>query len=347
MKRRVFPIIALAFVPSLALASDPPKGGTDPAAAQSLFYDARTLMQQNRFNEACPKLEESLRLDPGIGTQFNLAECDERLGRITSAWALYLEVASEAKALGQPDRERLARKRAAALEPRLPKLVIDVSSGAPQGLEVKRDGVAIGAAAWGTDIPVDPGVHRVVVSAPGKQSWETSVTAVEGKAVHVAAPRDLQAVIASAVAPPSPPPAAEPAPAASALSAASFPPPIVENVGATQRTLGWIVTGVGAAGIGVGAGFGLSSIGKRNESRSHCTVDQCDATGVGLRDDAMRAGNVATIATIAGGAAVLGGLLLVLTAPRSTGAKERAGKLHAVPNVAMGGGGITLQGVFR
>jgi hypothetical protein len=343
MKLRVFPLLALVALPQLALAADPPK--SDPAAAQSLFYEARTLMQQNKFAEACPKLEESMRLDAGLGTQFNLADCNEHIGKITSAWAAFLEVAAGSKAANQADREKLARKRAQALEPRLPKLVVDVT-GAPAGLEVKRDGVPVGAAAWGTPIPVDPGSHRMTATAPGKGTWETTVATAEGKVVHVAIPRDLPAgaVASGPTIGPQPDPSAPPPTAA----ASDFPSPVVEQNGATQRTVGWIVAGVGVVGVGLGAGFGLSSIGKRNESRSHCVADQCDADGVGLRDDAIRAGNIATIATIAGGAAIAGGLVLVLTAPKTTTeSRERAGKIRAIPNAGLHGGGFTLQGNFQ
>ena len=343
MKLRFFPILALVALPQLALAADPPK--TDPAAAQSLFYEARTLMQQNKFAEACPKLEESMRLDAGLGTQFNLADCNEHIGKITSAWAGFLEVAAGSKASNQADREKLARKRAQALEPRLPKLVVEVAS-APPGLEVKRDGVAVGAAAWGSPIPVDPGSHRISATAPGKGSWEATVAATEGKVAHVAVPRDLPpAAVAAGPAANGPQPdlAAPPATAA----ASDFPSPVIEQNGATQRTAGWIVAGVGVVGVGLGAGFGLSSIAKRNDSRSHCVADQCDADGVGLRDDAIRNGNIATIATIAGGAAIAGGLVLVLTAPKTTESRERVGKLRAIPNVGLNGGGFMLQGSFQ
>jgi len=325
-----------------ASAADPPKGGSDPAAAQGLFYEARTLMGQNKFAEACPKLEESLRLDSGVGTAFNLADCNEHLGKITAAWAGFLDVAATSKNTNQPDREKLARKRAAALEPRLPKLVVEVS-GAPPGLEVKRDGIVIGAAAWGTPIPVDPGSHKITATAPGKQTWETTVTSAESKTTKVVIPRDLPAAPVVAGAPVAP--GAEAAPPANPV-AQNFPPPVVESAGSTQRTIGWIVTGVGAVGIGLGAGFGLSSMSKRDESRTHCVVDACDAEGVSLRDDALSRGNIATIATIAGGAAVVGGLILVLTAPKGTEKSERAGKIRAVPSASVGGGGFMLQGAF-
>ena len=70
----------------------------DPAAAQALFDEATKLTKQGRYPEACEKLAESNRLDPGIGTQFHLADCYEQSGRFASAWAGFLDVASQARA---------------------------------------------------------------------------------------------------------------------------------------------------------------------------------------------------------------------------------------------------------
>jgi hypothetical protein len=339
MKRHVLPLaIALLLVPGFALAQ-PAKSGTEVAAAEGLFYEARTLMQAGKFAEACPKLEESMRLDPGIGTQFNLADCNEHLGKIATAWTAFNDAAAQSKLSNQPDREKVARSRAAALEPRLPRLAVDVT-GAPAGLEVKRDALVVGAPAWGTLVPVDPGTHRISASAPGKQPWETTVTTREGKVTRVSVPRDLPDLGA-------PPAAVAIGPGPATLAAEPFPEAIVESHGGAQRAVGWIVTTLGVASVGVGAGFGLSSLGKRNDARTHCTDAGCDAEGVSLRDDALRSGNISTITMIAGGAALAGGILLVLTAARDEPPHERAGRIRAVPTTASGGGGLSLQGVFQ
>src|ERR1700691_908594 len=96
------------------------QGSTErTATAQGLYESAAALMKAGKSAEACPKLEESQRLDPAMGTQFFLAVCYESTGRPTSAWSLFLEVANAAKAAGNTVRETTARARAAALEPKL------------------------------------------------------------------------------------------------------------------------------------------------------------------------------------------------------------------------------------
>src|SRR5690349_13986528 len=76
----------------------------DQAAAQALFDDAKELVKSGKAAEACPKFEESQRLDPGLGTQLNLADCYERIGRTASAWTIYVEVAPAARREGQDAR---------------------------------------------------------------------------------------------------------------------------------------------------------------------------------------------------------------------------------------------------
>src|ERR1700685_1939228 len=78
----------------------------DSAAAQALFDQAKKAMAAHRYADACPKLEESLRLEEGVGTLLNLADCYEHEGKLASAWSKYIEVASKARAAGQSARAR-------------------------------------------------------------------------------------------------------------------------------------------------------------------------------------------------------------------------------------------------
>jgi serine/threonine-protein kinase len=340
--------VALFFVGASAAAADPPKqqkAGT-AATAQSLFYEARNLMRDGNYAAACPKLEESLRLEHGMGTEFNLADCNEKLGKIASAWSGYTNVAAEARAQNQWAREKVATERAAALEARLPKLAIDLMEDPPADLVVKRDGLVVGAASYNIAMPVDPGSHQLSTSASGYQPWDGAITAPEGKVVRITLPPLVPVVAAAPSAPPSSATAGPPADAPQPL-AAPFPEPIVERRSA-QRTIGWVLGGAGLATVGIGLLFGLDSLRKHDAAKSHCTGDLCDQRGVDLRDQAISSGTVATILGIAGGGAVAAGAVLVLAAPRSAPRKELGTRaLFATPHVATNGAGLSLQGVFQ
>jgi tetratricopeptide (TPR) repeat protein len=280
---------------------------SDKAAAQTLFDEGRKLIALDRFAEACPKLAESQKLDPGVGTQFHLADCYERLGQTASAWAVFLDAAGAAKTMGQSDRERVARDRAAALAPRLSKLtIVSPESGALPGLEIKRDGTVVGRALWGTALPVDPGSHVVEATAPGKKPWQTTAQVAVEKAVVVVTIPALEDAPAGNL-------AARQADATTGVDVAA--------AGKSRRRLGAIVAGAGVVGLGVGTVFALRAKSKYDESLRSCTPadkNKCDAQGVSLRDDARGAGTIATIAVGVGGAALVAGAVLFFTAPSSS-----------------------------
>ncbi|WP_437729688.1 hypothetical protein [Sorangium sp. So ce1335] len=251
----------------------------DTAAAQALFDAARQLMAQGKHADACPKLEESQRLDPGIGTQFNLAVCYEQVGRTASAWSTFLDVAGAARAAGQAEREKVARQRATALEPRLIRLTITAPADAPADLQVKRDGAVVGRAQWGIPVPVDPGKHTIEASAAGRAPFAKTVELTRaGAAEAVAIPPLAAGAPARAAAPPASgaapatggaaPPASGPARPAggAALAPVAGPAPVPAAPARPQmrrRSKGMMVTGIVLTSIGavalIGGGLAFAS----------------------------------------------------------------------------------------
>lgn len=152
------------------------QSGSDKATAESLFQEARALVAEGRYAEACPKLLASQKLDPGVGTLLNLGDCYENNGQTASAWAQFVEAEAAARKAGDPRRAEAAHARATALEGRLSRLTINVPAPAQvQGLEVKRDFTPIDRALWGAAMPVDPGNRLVAASAPGRKKWTMTV----------------------------------------------------------------------------------------------------------------------------------------------------------------------------
>lgn len=346
--------LPIALFASLALLSGSAIGQErDPAAAQALFDQARDLIKQGHYAEACPKLQESNRLDPGIGTQFHLADCYEQSGRVASAWAAFLEVASQARASGQDDREKAATNRAEKLHARLPRLVVNVPEPSKTpGLEIRRNGMLVGSAQWGSPVAVDPGEVELTATAPGKQTLRQTLRLEEGKTASYNLPALAQGEGVAAPATETPPPAP---PVEDAPKAAPTSEPPHEAVHATShKNVGWVVAlaGVGAVGFGISTTFAILAKSKANESKADCPdpnkPNSCGLPGVTARNNAIEKGNVATIAAVAGGAALAGaGLVWLLSATtEEQHADQRSTRLRAGADLGTHHGAFYLQGSF-
>jgi len=304
---------------TVALASAPlaRAQGTSEAAATALFDEGRRLMGEHKFAEACPKLAESERLAPSGGTLLNLADCYEHTGQTASAWVAWKDVASRANAAGKADVEKRALTKAAALEPALSKLTIavDTASDVP-GLEVKRDGVAVGHTEFGLAIPVDPGAHVIEASAPRKKAFSAKVDVVARQTdarVAVTLEDDPSAL--------APPPVPETSTTTTVPPAASPPPTEPQALGGTAvKVIGVVVGGVGVAGLALGSVFALDAKSKNDQALQpqNCrTSSLCTQTGLNLTSDARTSAAESTIAFAVGGALVAGGILMWVVAPSS------------------------------
>ena len=270
-------------------------------SAEQLFQESRTLVEKGDYAAACPKLEKSQELDPAVGTQFNLADRYEHLGRTATAFALFEEVARIARAAGKFEREKSARERAAALAPKLAHVHLDVNATAP-GLEIRIDDVLVAKSAWSESFPIDPGAHRIVASAPSHASWESTIAAQERQLSEVHVPE----LVDTSVHAPSPAPA-----------------PVVVSRWPAQKTVALVAGGIGVAGIAVGAVSGIVAVTKRSSAQSECPSEvfayRCPSeSGASAWNSATTAGNVSTVSFIVGGVFVAGAAVLWFTAPSSS-----------------------------
>lgn len=214
----------------------------DPAA-EKLFQDGRAAMAAGKLDEACDLFRRSDTIEPRVGTVANLADCEERRGRIATAWAAFVDTEARAQRTHDP-RAAYAAKRGSALAPRLPYLTIAVTPALRTiGVAVHRNGVVVDPAEYDRKLPFDPGPYRIDVDAAGYASWHQDVQLVEGKETRVEVPP----LVASAEPPAKPDKPADRLPPPAVVAKAE-PPAADYHIGAGLLTglssdLDWIYGG--------------------------------------------------------------------------------------------------------
>jgi hypothetical protein len=268
------------------------------AAAETLFRAGREAMEKGDYATACSRFEESQRLEPAGGTAFNLAACFEKLGRVASAWKTYREAAERLPA--GDARARHAEEQARALEAKLPTLTLLPGPGI-EDAHIELNGTALGAASLGLALPVDPGKQTVVVRAPNH--------APRTLTLELATSETKELVLSKGP----PTAAADSAPPAAATTKDSGP----TDDGSGQRTLGWVIGGVGVAGLAVSAVTGVMVLGKKSTVDEECTESLCSREGDEAAASGRTLSTVSTIAFAAGAVGVGVGAYLLLTAPEA------------------------------
>jgi len=290
-----------------------------------LFDQGIKEMKAGQYEKACNSFERSIATYPDSGTKGSLARCYEKLGRLASSWKLWRELADLAPS---PDLRKDAAAQAARLEPKIGRYVIKLTKP-PADLAVTINGSP--TTLTDVPVPIDAGGVIVRAYAAGRKDWSVELSATDGNVLTIEIPELDKADLAvhkdpDPVKPPPPPP----------------PPP-----SSTRKHVGLGLIGVGAAGVIVGGVFGLKAKSKFGDAEDLCggSVDTCFSDRVGeaqgLVDDARSAGNLSTILVVAGGAAVAGGVVLYLTAPK---AMERA--VAVAPLASPSTAGLVVSGRF-
>jgi hypothetical protein len=315
----------------------------DTSTAEHLFQQGIEAMKKNQFKEACDAFAGSDEADPSPGTEINLALCNEKQGKLASAWGWYRTAAGLADQRGQKERAEIARTEASKIEPKLHKLAISVKSPA-EGMAVTRNGAPVPHAVLGTDVPIDPGDYTIEVKAKGKKSWSQTVHIAGTPGLdRLEVPPLVDAPADPVVTPPPSTPGREGAPAGA------------EGDGTKQRTIGFILGGAGiVAGI-VAVSVEFLALHEKDKSTTAAdaatkATNQMDKdaqnASASSHHDAAKSDELTAVVVGAGAIVLIGvGVTMVLTAPSGSKSADLR-KTRVTPLLGNGTAGLGLSGSF-
>ncbi|MCC6214511.1 MAG: hypothetical protein IT376_06555 [Polyangiaceae bacterium] len=308
----------------------------DLARARTLFSQALSLEAAGDWAAALAKFEQVAKVKLTPQVRFHIGVCKENLGRFTEALGDYRIAEHEATEQGSKDAEQMTRARE-ALEQKLPKLVIRLGARAARA-RVQLDGVDVGAAKLGREIPVDPGTHAVVARLRDGRKVEQSIEIAEGekKEVEIVAPPKLADDDDE-------PPEDEPAEGDDAERAPGpvQPPPADDS---TMAVLPWLALGVGVGGFAAAGWFWSQRNDADAKLGATCRAELCPERLEPIQQDGER---YALYTNIAAGVGVAGAVTAVVLLIAGSGPEEKppAAARRGV-RVSVEPGRIGVRGAF-
>jgi hypothetical protein len=334
-------LAALAIACAVVAAARPARAQpeADLKAARDLFQEAYKDEQEKRFKDALEKFLRVARVRESASVRYRIAAVLDSLGRLRESRDAFRVLAASKSSLPPNEQEiaTSAAERAHALDKRIPRLVVSLQAGWPEGTRVMLDGGAVPITTTPRAIEVDPGDHVVQASAPQVPTSESRVTIAEGSEATLA------------IAPTT-------APGGSARGGPETPGS-PEQAGPVQerprKTLAWVA--VGAGGVLVLSSIALLAAreGDISELERLCPDGLCPASNraslESTRDEAELFGPLGVGLGLVGLAALgTGAWLLLRPLPDSAaaGAPASSRAIRVGPRPLRGGGFVGISGTF-
>lgn len=278
-------------------------------------------MTEGHLDEACERFGESFRLEMAPGTLLNLALCEQKRGKVTTAWQHYrhlLELLPK-----DDDRTPFATERLAETEGLLARVTLKVSSGAPSELRVRQGAATFTPASFGAPLPFDPGLLVFEIEAPGREPRRVEIAVAAGEQREVLLePGPIKGSTATATTPskkavhPSRPAAAPQVSSQPAAHASEHP----------HRTLAYVTLATSATAVLGGLALGYGALRDARTQDSECRHQngrlECSPKGLSATSRGETLAMWSNVAIAAG--AVLGGVGVYLWVSDSPGAKQSA-----------------------
>ena len=264
------------------------------ARADEQFRKGRDEQDRGNCQKALEYFRESHALKPGRGTLLNMGLCEKKLGQLAKAMQ-HLEELLPQLPTGD-ERRQIVRDALAEIKPKVPHLRVLLKADSPAGTVVTYDDAELEPTMIGTDMPVDPGKHVIVVESPGLPNRKYDILMEEGKR------QTLQV---------------EPG-----IPAPSTPAVPDESSRNTKRTVGFVVGGVGIAGLVAGAITGGLALSDSAAAEKACpTRKGCSSETIDIASRGQTLSIVNTVALALGIVGVGVSIPLILTSGK---AKEKS-----------------------
>jgi hypothetical protein len=269
--------LAIAVSPAIAFAQDA------HTEAQEKFAQGRAAMVRGDYKSAYESFKQSRALESGRGTLVNLAICEEALGLLVLAQQHFVEVLPELPS--EDDRVPVVKEHINSLRTRVPHLRVD-AAGAPAGATILVDDKATTESAL-DDLLLDPGAHVVIAKAPGQPDRRYDTTLGDGK-------RGVVKIIWQ--------------------SSTSAQPSEGSSSGSGKRTAGFVIGGIGVAGLALGGITGAIALSDHGSVTSACPSQKGCSADVVSKASAGKTMSIVSTAGFAGGVLGVGiGAYLILS----------------------------------
>jgi hypothetical protein len=288
----------------------------DRKAARALGDEGNALLDRGDYEQALDRFTRALAIVDAPTLGVRQAECLERLGRWVEAWDRYsaiarLRLGSDA-APAFVKAAQTAKDRAAALDKRIPRLVVEVEGNDLEGATLTLDGRTVARALWGVEQRVDPGLRQLRLVSGDRLALD-AVTMQEGDERRVALEFNGE-------------------------SAARRHEPELPPSGSASRTWGWGAVGVGAASALVGGVlWGMAKSRGDELKEDGCVAGSCPAHLSDELDDYERLRTGSYVGIGVGAVGLVGGTALLLL----SGDEPQETRTGVAPWVGVGQAGFS------
>jgi len=342
---RIQPYLVVRMVLLLLLAVSPAWGVDEAtrAALRDLGTEGVEAYQAGDYATARQKLDEAFSVMRTAPLGLWSARALEKSGLLVQASERYLAaerapVDPEGDAKAQEDARAAAAQERAALQPRIPRLKVNVTGAQPSEVVLVVGGQEVPGTFVGKNLQVNPGIVEIKVRR-GQEEVSGTAELAEGET------KELALTLTGAK-------SGESAPAGEEQPAAAAEEPQGRSLVA-RKWPALVAGGVAVVGGVIWTVFGVQSMDAGSKADA-CRASSCPAGDEAAYDQqAWDAGNVATVGMVITGVGLATAGVLWFTLPGADGPKEsalaqpsrRVGPLQRL-QVGVRPGGLQLRGAF-